>query len=98
GIWSMHFVGMLAFELPVQLGYDPFITFVSLLLAILGSGVALWLVSGDSLPWRRLLAGAGLMASGIVGMHYVGMEAMRMTPAIEYRPGLVALSILIAFL
>jgi len=97
GIWSMHFVGMLAFELPIELGYDPFLTFVSLMLAIGPSAIALWLVAADTLPWRRLLAGAALLAIGIVGMHYVGMEAMRMTPAIHYRPGLVALSVVIAF-
>lgn len=97
GIWSMHFVGMLAFQLPIELGYDPFLTFVSLMLAIGPSAIALWLVSADTLPWRRLLAGAALLATGIVGMHYLGMEAMQMTPAIQYRPGLVALSVVIAF-
>jgi len=51
GIWSMHFVGMLAFRLPIDLGYDPWITFLSLLIAIGVSGFALWIVSRFS---RRL--------------------------------------------
>jgi len=54
GIWSMHFIGMLAFSLPIPLGYDPFITFLSLLIAIASSVFALWLVCQENLPWSRL--------------------------------------------
>ncbi|HEY9280724.1 MAG TPA: EAL domain-containing protein [Eoetvoesiella sp.] len=97
GVWSMHFVGMLAFSLPIPLGYDPFITFLSLLLAIASSAFTLWLVCQKDLPWRRLASGALLLAFGIVGMHYVGMAALRMSPGIQYSPALVALSVLIAF-
>ncbi|SDQ58183.1 diguanylate cyclase/phosphodiesterase [Paraburkholderia fungorum] len=96
GIWSMHFVAMLAFRLPVPLGYDPEITGLSLLLAIASSTLALWLVSQKTLPWSRLFVGALLMGSAIAGMHYTGMAAMHMTPAIQYKPGLFALSIAIA--
>jgi len=65
GIWSMHFIGMLAFSLPIPLGYDPFITFLSLLIAIASSVFALWLVCQENLPWSRLVFGAILMGVGI---------------------------------
>ncbi|MGH8039562.1 MAG: putative bifunctional diguanylate cyclase/phosphodiesterase [Stenotrophomonas sp.] len=96
GIWSMHFIGMLAFRLPIPLGYDVLWTTVSLLLAIAASVFALWLVSRPTLPYSRLTLGALLMGSGIAGMHYLGMAAMRMQPGIDYDPGWVALSLLIA--
>ncbi|KAF1024017.1 MAG: putative signaling protein [Paracidovorax wautersii] len=96
GIWSMHFIGMLAFSLPIDLGYDPFITVGSLLLAMASSGFALWLVTQQTLPVRRLAAGAVLMGSGVAGMHYMGMAAMRMAPGIVYDPWLLALSVAVA--
>ncbi|MDE1942674.1 MAG: EAL domain-containing protein [Betaproteobacteria bacterium] len=98
GIWSMHFVGMLAFSLPIPLGYDPFITLLSLLIAIASSAFALWIVGQENLPWPRLALSALLMGSGVAGMHYTGMAAMRMIPAIHYEPALLVLSILIAIL
>ena len=98
GIWSMHFIGMLAFSLPIPLGYDPFITFLSLLIAIASSVFALWLVCQERLPWTRLSLGAILMGLGIASMHYTGMAAMRMTPLIQYIPSLFILSIVIAIL
>ncbi|WP_432732449.1 EAL domain-containing protein [Jeongeupia wiesaeckerbachi] len=96
GIWSMHFIGMLAFSLPIPLGYDPLITLGSLLAAVGASVFALWLVCQPTLPLTRLLLGALLMGSGIAAMHYTGMAAMRMLPGIRYDPALFALSILIA--
>jgi diguanylate cyclase (GGDEF)-like protein len=96
GIWSMHFIGMLAFSLPIPLGYDPSITFLSLLIAIASSVFALWLVCQEQLPWRRLMLGAILMGAGIASMHYTGMAAMRMIPLIHYIPSLFLLSIVIA--
>ncbi|AKZ62719.1 membrane protein [Herbaspirillum hiltneri N3] len=96
GIWSMHFVGMLAFRLPIDLGYDPWITFLSLLIAIGVSGFALWIVSRPELPLRRLLNSALVMGVGIASMHYAGMAAMLMTPGIHYDPLLFVASIAIA--
>lgn len=97
GIWSMHFVGMLAFTLPIPMGYDPLITGVSLLIAILVSFFALRVAVAPHLGRPSLIASAVLMAGGIAGMHYTGMAAMRMQPAIYYRTGLLLLSLLIAF-
>lgn len=98
GIWSMHFIGMLAFSLPIVLGYDPIITLVSLLIAIASSAFALWMVCQKTLPTNRLVGGAMLLGAGIASMHYTGMAAMQMMPGIQYIPWLFALSIVIAIL
>ena len=98
GIWSMHFIGMLAFRLPIALGYDVPLTLVSLLIAIVSSALALYLVCQDTLPWGRLVSGGVLMGLGIACMHYTGMEAMLMTPRIIYVPWIFVLSIVIAIL
>jgi NO-binding membrane sensor protein with MHYT domain/nitrogen-specific signal transduction histidine kinase len=96
GIWSMHFIGMLAFRLPIAIGYDLWITALSLALPIAVSALALWQVSQPELPLRRLLLGALLMGVGINAMHYTGMAAMRVSPGLEYDPALVAVSLSIA--
>ncbi|WP_343742966.1 putative bifunctional diguanylate cyclase/phosphodiesterase [Herbaspirillum huttiense] len=96
GIWAMHFIGMLAFRLPIMLGYDAWITALSLAIAIAVSGYALWTVSRPKLPLRRLLKSALFMGIGIAGMHYTGMAAMRMQPGIEYDRALFAVSVVIA--
>ena len=96
GIWSMHFVGMLAFSLPIPLGYALPDTGASLAIAVLVSYFALYVVTRARLGWRRLLAGGVLMGGGIAGMHYAGMAAMRMVPGIRYDAVLFAASIGIA--
>ncbi|MCH4876690.1 putative bifunctional diguanylate cyclase/phosphodiesterase [Pseudomonas sp. TMW22090] len=96
GVWSMHFIGMLAFTLPIDLGYDVTLTLLSLLIAMLSCGFALWLVSQPRLPAWQLLFGALAMGSGISAMHYTGMAAMRMQPGIDYDPALFSASLLIA--
>ncbi|MGR3911588.1 histidine kinase [Burkholderia sp. SR8] len=96
GIWSMHFVGMLALSLPVPLGYALPDTGASLAIAVLVSYFALNVVTRARLNRRRLLAGGALMGAGIVGMHYTGMAAMRMAPGIRYDPALFAASIGVA--
>ncbi|AYZ64555.1 histidine kinase [Burkholderia multivorans] len=98
GIWSMHFVGMLAFSLPIPLGYDLVATGVSLAIAVLVSYFALSVVTRAALTRSRLLAGGVLMGGGIAGMHYTGMAAMQMQPGIRYDPALFAASIGIAVL
>ena len=96
GIWSMHFIGMLAFHLPIPVGYDLGITLFSLAVSVGASAYALWLVSRPALPWTRLCAGAVLMGLGIAAMHYLGMAALQMQPGIEYDPFWFTLSLLIA--
>ncbi len=96
GIWSMHFIGMLAFSLPIPLGYDVPITLLSMLIAVVVSGFALYTVTRENLGCSRLLIGAVLMGIGIAFMHYTGMAALRMSPPIEYDPLLFAVSVAIA--
>lgn len=96
GIWSMHFIGMLAFHLPIPLGYDPAITTLSMVIAVAVSGLALFVVSRAAMSGWSLAAGATLMGIGIAAMHYTGMYAMRMSPPIEYRPLLFVTSVVIA--
>ncbi|HSU75965.1 MAG TPA: EAL domain-containing protein [Burkholderiales bacterium] len=98
GIWSMHFIGMLAFSLPVPMGYDVPITLLSMVIAIIVSGFALYIVSRERLTARRLLAAGALMGLGIASMHYTGMAAMQTSPPIQYDPALFAASIAIAIL
>ena len=96
GIWSMHFIGMLAFHLPIPLAYDLELTIASIIPAIFASGIALFTVrSGRRSLYTVLLAGL-FMGAGIAAMHYTGMAAMRMFPAIRYDPLLFTLSIAIA--
>ncbi|WP_293776830.1 bifunctional diguanylate cyclase/phosphodiesterase [uncultured Oxalicibacterium sp.] len=96
GIWSMHFIGMLSFSLPIELGYDIGLTILSLLIAIVASGFALWRVTQSELSFGQLLLGALIMGLAIAAMHYTGMAAMRMTPGIQYDHAWFIVSLLIA--
>jgi PAS domain S-box-containing protein len=96
GIWSMHFIGMLAFHLPIPISYDIPMTLLSMFIAAVASGFALFTVNRDTLAPYRLLASGTVMGIGIAAMHYTGMAAMRMFPPIRYDPQLFALSIAIA--
>ncbi|WP_341958071.1 EAL domain-containing protein [Pseudomonas sp. RC10] len=96
GVWSMHFIGMLAFKLPIDLGFDLALTLLSLLLAVLSSGLALWLVSQERVPLLHVVFGALAMGVGISTMHYTGMAALRMQPGIDYDPALFGASLIIA--
>jgi PAS domain S-box-containing protein len=96
GIWSMHYVGMLAFSLPVAVLYDWPTVLLSLLAAVFASGVALFVVSRKKLGWPRAAAGGAIMGSGIATMHYTGMAAMRLSARCSYDPLLFALSVLLA--
>lgn len=97
GIWSMHFLGMLALQLPVPVFYFLPTVILSLLLAIAASVVVLTVVSGESLGWKRLVAAGLLMGAGIGGMHYTGMSAMRGDVMHHYTNWIVALSIAVAW-
>lgn len=96
GIWSMHFIGMLAFKLPIPAAYDVVITALSWLFAIAVSGIALFVVRRPTMTGGNLSAGAALMGIGICLMHYTGMFAMRMSPPIQYDPLLFIASVIIA--
>lgn len=96
GIWSMHFIGMLAFSLPIPLSYDVPMTLASLAVAMLVSGFALGIASRPQAGLGRLAGSAAIMGLGIAGMHYSGMRAIRIVPLITYEPLLLLASIGIA--
>jgi NO-binding membrane sensor protein with MHYT domain/nitrogen-specific signal transduction histidine kinase len=96
GIWSMHYMGMLAFRLPVPVQYDWPTVVLSLIAAIVASAIALVVVSRPKMDLKRALLGSVLMGGGIATMHYTGMQAMRMPAMCTYSPGLVGLSVLLA--
>ena len=98
GIWAMHFIGMLAFSLPIQLRYSVDLTFASLGAAILTSGFAIKIASGSNLGLARHSICSVVMGLGIIIMHYTGMSAILIFPAISYDPTLVAASVVIAVL
>ena len=96
GIWSMHFIGMLAVCLPFDVRYDFLDVFLSALPAIAASGLALLVASRSALRWLDLVGSSFLMGSGIATMHYSGMAAMQMPAVIEYNLPMVWLSVLVA--
>ena len=96
GIWSMHFVAMLAYHLSIPIDYDALIVLGSLMVAIVTSGVALFIVSRQRLGWLQFLAGGVFMELGIACMHYTGMAGMHLQAIIQYDSKLVILSFAIA--
>ncbi|CAB3789596.1 putative bifunctional diguanylate cyclase/phosphodiesterase [Pararobbsia alpina] len=96
GIWSMHFIGMIAFSLPIPVGYDLLTTAVSLLVSAATSLLALATVSGRAVSRMRLCVAGTIMGMGIAGMHYMGMAAMQMCPPIRYTSWVVMASVAIA--
>jgi len=96
GIWSMHFVGMEGFHLPMEVSFNVVVVILSMLPALVASGLALYLVSRPVFGTRQLILGGLLMGTGVVTMHYTGMAAMRMDADIQYDPLLWTLSYLIA--
>jgi PAS domain S-box-containing protein len=98
GIWSMHYIGMLAFILPIPVAYHWPTVLQSLLAAILASVVALEVVSRQKMGAFRALAGSVLMGAGISSMHYIGMAAMRLPAVCQFNSFLVVLSVVFAVL
>ena len=92
----MHFVGMLAFKLPVDVAYDLPITVLSIVPAIMVSAVVLLIISRAQIRNSQLITGGILMGIGIGAMHYIGMAAMRTAARMLYDPLIFGLSILVA--
>src|SRR5258708_2585401 len=92
GIWSMHYVGMLAFRLPIPVLYHWPTVLLSLMAAILSSAIALFVVSREKMGMFSALLGSILMGTGIATMHYIGMAAMRTMAMCHYSGPLVILS------
>jgi PAS domain S-box-containing protein len=98
GIWSMHYIGMLAFILPIPVAYHWPTVLLSLFAAVLASAIALYVVSRQKLGAARAVAGSVLMGAGIASMHYVGMAAMRLPAVCQFNSSLVVLSVVFAVL
>ncbi|MDB5365443.1 MAG: two-component sensor histidine kinase, partial [Rhodospirillales bacterium] len=96
GIWTMHFVGMLAFELPLAVAYDPFATVASMLIAVVVVASGIWLVDRAEGNWRAWFVAGPIVGIGVALMHYTGMYAMRMQAVTRYDTFLFILSIVIA--
>ncbi len=95
-IWSMHFIGMLAYRGDVSYSFDITRTLLSLIVAIVASGIGFYIAGYSDPTIPRFIIGGFFMGLGVAGMHYLGMSAMRMNSAISYRPGVVGLSLAIA--
>jgi NO-binding membrane sensor protein with MHYT domain/nitrogen-specific signal transduction histidine kinase/ActR/RegA family two-component response regulator len=98
GIWTMHFIGMLAHILPIPVSYDPGITALSMVPAVLAAAVALHVVARPVVSTWRLLIGGTLMGAGIGAMHYTGMAALELNALVRYDPWLFAASVVVAVL
>ena len=96
GIWSMHFVAMLAFVLPMPMSYDVGLTVLSLVLAILAASGSFYVISRPGVSRPRLVLSGVFMGIAIFGMHYTGMAAMRGPVQLTYDPLWFALSVIIA--
>jgi NO-binding membrane sensor protein with MHYT domain/signal transduction histidine kinase len=96
GIWSMHFIAMLALRLPVPVRYHVGLALLSLLVAVVAGGLALAISSRRSLAPTTLLVGSACMGGAIAGMHYTGMAAITSPIAVHYHSGFWWLSVVIA--
>lgn len=97
GVWSMHFVGMLAFHLNALVKYDVGFTLLSMLASVISSFIAFYITMPKDINRYQLVIGGFIMGSGIVTMHYVGMKAMIMPMGLSYDKTLWILSAIIAF-
>ncbi len=96
GIWAMHFVGMLAFDMGVRATYHLGLTLLSLVIAVAVTGMAFaWVAYRNEQPAAVLVAGP-LMGLGVAGMHYTGMAALQIPGDLAYSPSIVAVSVAIA--
>ena len=98
GIWSMHYIGMLAFILPIPVAYHWPTVLLSLFAAVLASVIALYVVSRQKMGASRAVAGSVLMGAGIASMHYIGMAAMRLPAICQFNSSLVVMSVAFAVL
>lgn len=96
GVWSMHFIGMMALALECHVYYDPAITLISMIPGILASGIALGIVWNHGTRHISPVIASILLGAGIGTMHYTGMAAIRLEGEVRYNPSLFALSIIVA--
>ncbi|MBV9509583.1 MAG: PAS-domain containing protein [Caulobacteraceae bacterium] len=93
GVWGVHFISMLAFEPALRMGYEPLITFLSLLIAIPFSGFGFSVAAPDADGRRRVAAGGALVGTGVAVMHFTGMAALRLQGRLSWDLAYVAAAI-----
>ena len=96
GVWSMHFVGMLAFQLCTPVEYSWQLTILSVLPSVAASLVALNLIIQKTITLKQIFLGGVLVGAGIGTMHYVGMASMQMATLLRYDLVMFLVSILVA--
>jgi NO-binding membrane sensor protein with MHYT domain len=95
-VWSMHFIGMLAYQSDVQFAFDATRTLASLVASVLAAGAGLYVASRGEPTALRIVSGGIITGLGVCAMHYLGMSAMRMNADLTYQPEIVAASVGIA--
>jgi NO-binding membrane sensor protein with MHYT domain/nitrogen-specific signal transduction histidine kinase/ActR/RegA family two-component response regulator len=96
GTWAMHFIGMIAYVLPIPTTFTTSTTLLSVVPAVLAAGIALHVVARPVVTLRRLLVGGTCMGVGIAAMHYIGMGALQLNALVRYDPVLFAISVIVA--
>lgn len=97
GIWTMHFIAMIGFQVEEsRIGYDVTLTVLSLVVAVVVVGVGVFLVGYLGAGGAALSVAGVVTGLGVAGMHYLGMAAIQVNGTIRYAPSAVALSVLIA--
>ncbi|MFT8323398.1 MAG: EAL domain-containing protein [Bacillus sp. (in: firmicutes)] len=96
GIWSMHFIGMTSYMLPIEMHYNELLTILSVLPAIVASFLAFYTSSLPGQSIKTYSISGIVMGLGISSMHYIGMMAMEMKVKYAYHLGYFILSIIIA--
>ena len=94
GIWSMHFIGMLACNMPMDMTFEPILSALSFLIAVAAATFSIWLTTFPTLPLPRLIIGSVLRGLGIAGMHYTGMASIQSDASIQYNYLIVVLSVI----
>lgn len=96
-LWAMHFIGILAVRRLFPMDYDPVLTTISFMVAVIACGAGLAIMHETrSVGWRRLICAGGTVGLGVAAMHYTGMQALELPGTLSYTPGLFCLSIVIA--
>src|SRR5437763_7609233 len=95
GIWTMHFIGMLAAPIPGDTVYLILPTIISFLICALVVGISLFFVSIGEPSLLRVVSSAVLLGAGIVSMHFVGMRGLSGHFAMEHDATMGVLSIVI---
>jgi diguanylate cyclase (GGDEF)-like protein len=98
GVWTMHFVGMLAYSVTAHAEYDYGLTLLTLVFAVVASYAALVATTRRRRGARTVLISSGVMAAALCGMHYLGMASVHFASALTYRTDILLVSVFISYL